>query len=159
VRFLGDSAAAAAPPLLRDSLQARELIYRLFSALATAERAESGAADGADADGLADLVARAPVRSDLVFAPGAAGWRVAMITPSVGEVLAPVLWSAADLALAAQRVRLRQCANPRCRWLFLDDSKGGTRRWCSMSACGNRAKAHRHFLRQAEARLKDAPSG
>jgi predicted RNA-binding Zn ribbon-like protein len=44
--------------------------------------------------------------------------------------------------------RVRHCANERCLWLFLDDSKSGTRRWCSMSACGNRAKAHRHYARQ-----------
>ena len=30
----------------------------------------------------------------------------------------------------------------------LDKSKSSNRRWCSMSACGNRAKAHRHYLRQ-----------
>jgi predicted RNA-binding Zn ribbon-like protein len=42
---------------------------------------------------------------------------------------------------------VRECANDKCLWLFLDDSKNGTRRWCSMSACGNRAKAHRHYAR------------
>jgi predicted RNA-binding Zn ribbon-like protein len=46
--------------------------------------------------------------------------------------------------------RVRECANNRCLWLFLDDSKNGTRRWCSMQACGNRAKAYRHYLRQKE---------
>jgi predicted RNA-binding Zn ribbon-like protein len=46
-------------------------------------------------------------------------------------------------------VRLRQCANAKCRWLFVDDSKGGSRRWCSMSTCGNRAKVQRHALRKA----------
>ena len=72
-----------------------------------------------------------------------------MVSPVASEVLAPVLWSAADLALAAQRVRLRQCANEKCRWLFVDDSKGGSRRWCSMSTCGNHAKMQRHALRKA----------
>ena len=43
--------------------------------------------------------------------------------------------------------RVRECANDKCLWLFLDESKNGTRRWCSMSACGNRAKAHRHYAR------------
>jgi len=47
-----------------------------------------------------------------------------------------------------QLARVRQCSNPQCGWLFLDNSKSGNRRWCSMSACGNRAKAHRHYLRQ-----------
>lgn len=38
--------------------------------------------------------------------------------------------------------RVRACQ--RCGWLFLDSSRGGRRRWCSMSVCGNREKARRH---------------
>jgi predicted RNA-binding Zn ribbon-like protein len=38
--------------------------------------------------------------------------------------------------------RVRACG--RCGWLFLDSSRGGRRRWCSMSTCGNREKASRH---------------
>jgi predicted RNA-binding Zn ribbon-like protein len=40
------------------------------------------------------------------------------------------------------RDRLRSC--PRCGWLFLDTSRGGKRRWCSMQTCGNREKVSRH---------------
>jgi predicted RNA-binding Zn ribbon-like protein len=40
------------------------------------------------------------------------------------------------------RDRLRSC--PRCGWLFLDTSRGGQRRWCSMRVCGNREKLSRH---------------
>ncbi|CAN5443978.1 CGNR zinc finger domain-containing protein [soil metagenome] len=37
--------------------------------------------------------------------------------------------------------RIRQCEGPPCAVLFLDTSRKGDRRWCSMAACGNRAKA------------------
>jgi predicted RNA-binding Zn ribbon-like protein len=37
--------------------------------------------------------------------------------------------------------------------LFLDTSKGATRRWCAMSACGNRAKVRRHAQRQRGQRV------
>jgi predicted RNA-binding Zn ribbon-like protein len=30
---------------------------------------------------------------------------------------------------------------------FYDTTKSGTRRWCSMAVCGNRAKAARHYER------------
>jgi len=43
------------------------------------------------------------------------------------------------------RERLRAC--PRCGWLFVDTSRGGRRRWCSMQTCGNREKATRHRAR------------
>ena len=32
-----------------------------------------------------------------------------------------------------------------CSWLFVDESRNGSRRWCSMKDCGNRAKARRHY--------------
>jgi predicted RNA-binding Zn ribbon-like protein len=62
-------------------------------------------------------------------------------------LLAPVLWSAADLLIGGEHRRIRQCANAQCLWLFVDASKSGTRRWCDMASCGNRAKARRHYLR------------
>ena len=46
------------------------------------------------------------------------------------------------------RRRLRVCADGTCRWLFVDRSPGGRRRWCDMRTCGNRAKVARHRARQ-----------
>ena len=43
--------------------------------------------------------------------------------------------------------RLRPCANKACRLFLLDRSRAGTARWCSMSSCGNRMKARRHYSR------------
>jgi predicted RNA-binding Zn ribbon-like protein len=43
--------------------------------------------------------------------------------------------------------RIRSCANPDCPLYFLDTSRPGTRRWCSMSVCGNRDKTRRHYQR------------
>ncbi|ANE80365.1 hypothetical protein A7U43_14570 [Mycobacterium adipatum] len=41
--------------------------------------------------------------------------------------------------------RIKQCAHEHCVLWFYDTSKNGTRRWHSMTACGNRAKAARHY--------------
>ncbi len=50
--------------------------------------------------------------------------------------------------LLAQRAeRIRCCAHPNCTLWFLDTSRNGMRRWCSMASCGNRAKAKRHYQR------------
>ncbi|MET7618941.1 CGNR zinc finger domain-containing protein [Streptomyces sp. NPDC005408] len=46
--------------------------------------------------------------------------------------------------------RIRACAHEACVLHFFDTSRNGTRRWCSMSACGNRAKASRHYARNRE---------
>jgi predicted RNA-binding Zn ribbon-like protein len=45
--------------------------------------------------------------------------------------------------------RLRPCANDECQLFLLDRSRAGTGRWCSMSSCGNRMKARRHYHRAA----------
>lgn len=39
---------------------------------------------------------------------------------------------------------IRNCEGPTCTMYFLDVSKNRKRRWCSMSICGNRAKAAAH---------------
>jgi predicted RNA-binding Zn ribbon-like protein len=36
--------------------------------------------------------------------------------------------------------RIRQCAGEGCALLFVDTSRTGGRKWCSMSGCGNKAK-------------------
>ncbi|MGP3984866.1 CGNR zinc finger domain-containing protein [Streptomyces sp. KR80] len=67
-----------------------------------------------------------------------------------------VAWTAARnylhlLATAPDRIRL--CDQPDCIRHFFDTSRNGTRRWCSMALCGNRAKAARHYARTRDARL------
>ena len=68
----------------------------------------------------------------------------------------PVGWGA-RMVLAwgelerARPGRLRPCANDECHLFLLDRSRGGTGRWCSMSGCGNRMKARRHYGRTAGA--------
>lgn len=133
--------ARADAATLGEALTVREAMHGCFSA--------SAAGRPLPDDKLATLnatLADAPPRQRITRG----GWEVGMSEVSVGALLAPVLWSAADLLVGRRLERVRQCANPACGWLFLDDSKSGNRRWCSMSACGNRAKAHRHYLRQKE---------
>lgn len=63
-------------------------------------------------------------------------------------ILHPILRSFGELLASADLERLRECGGPTCTWLFLDRSPSGSRRWCSMKTCGNRAKARRHYRRR-----------
>lgn len=58
--------------------------------------------------------------------------------------LGPIALAAARLVTTVDASRLRHCAAPGCGAWFLDTSKGGRRRWCSMARCGNREKAATH---------------
>lgn len=65
------------------------------------------------------------------------------------EAWAPAWRAAADFLSLRERAPegVRQCAGPRCVLYFYDPSQ--RRRWCSMTACGNRVKARRHYARHA----------
>jgi predicted RNA-binding Zn ribbon-like protein len=62
------------------------------------------------------------------------------------DLFAPLAHSAAMLFSGADRDRVRKCAN--CALHFHDTSKKGTRRWCSMQFCGNRAKVAAYAARE-----------
>jgi predicted RNA-binding Zn ribbon-like protein len=44
--------------------------------------------------------------------------------------------------------RVRKCEHEECRLYFVDTSKSGKRRWCSMELCGNRQKAAEFYARK-----------
>ena len=45
----------------------------------------------------------------------------------------------------------RMCAGAGCGWLFLDQSRNSSRRWCASGDCGNRARVDHFRLRQRRA--------
>ena len=63
-------------------------------------------------------------------------------------VLGLLAAAAADLLCRADLSLVRRCENPRCILFFLDTTKNHARRWCSMSGCGNRAKAAAHYRKK-----------
>jgi predicted RNA-binding Zn ribbon-like protein len=69
------------------------------------------------------------------------------------SLLSPVAQEMAKFVCTADFSMVRECEGPACTLLFFDTTHGHARRWCSMAACGNRAKqaAHRARLRQADA--------
>jgi len=71
------------------------------------------------------------------------------VTPLTGaQVLGAVARDAIDV-LARTDGRLRECAGGNCELLFLDTSRPGSRRWCSMERCGNRNKVRGYRTRHA----------
>ena len=57
----------------------------------------------------------------------------------------------ADLAMSAMRLigesrLVKVCANPHCSWMFVDESKSGSRRWCEASICGSLVNVRRYRL-------------
>jgi predicted RNA-binding Zn ribbon-like protein len=59
----------------------------------------------------------------------------------------PVAVSAVELLTSPELARVRECEGQGCGWLFLDESRSRTRRWCSAAGCGNRERVRRYYAR------------
>lgn len=121
----------------------RESLYRIFSAIA--------ARKVPDPAGLAALQAAyvtSQAEASLVPASGGLAWRWPIGTDALDQMLWPIVRSAVELATSADVRRVKECPGlGDCGWLFLDTSKSGRRRWCSMESCGSRAKMRTYYAR------------
>jgi predicted RNA-binding Zn ribbon-like protein len=107
----------------------REAVYALAEAQIHG-RVPTGQ-DVATLNRLADGPAAVPWLDD----EGSAHWR-----GDAAALLALLAREAVLLLGGADRARIRQCEAEGCALLFLDMSRAGDRRWCSMQGCGNKAK-------------------
>lgn len=76
------------------------------------------------------------------------------VEPRLSPVESGVLGGLARLAAAVARAqadggwrRLKLCRAEDCRYSFYDGSKNRSKRWCSMSGCGNRQKTRTYRSR------------
>jgi predicted RNA-binding Zn ribbon-like protein len=120
----------------------REALYGIFSAVARKRSLPSGEVRALDRE-----VRRAGHTLRLVAHGESVTWEWPLADPSLP--LARIALAAARLLTDDPQPRVRSCAGAQqgCGWLFLDRSRGGTRRWCSMDGCGNRAKVRAHYQR------------
>jgi predicted RNA-binding Zn ribbon-like protein len=124
----------------------REAIYRIFAAVAEARPPAE-----ADLELLNGELARALPHLRIEPAGEGYGYRFASV-PALDRPLWAIARSAAELLASDHLGHLKGCSSDDCTWLFLDQSRNQSRRWCDMRDCGNRAKARRHYHRQKRAR-------
>lgn len=139
VRQLGPCAPDAPAPAPSTELLgwARELREAVLALLLAARTPEGLAHCPPEARQLVNQAAEQSVPVPVLEASGSLGWRA---DDPVAATLALVARDALDLAASPLSDRVRECASDSCAALFLDSSRPGTRRWCSMDACGNQAK-------------------
>ena len=77
----------------------------------------------------------------------------ATLVGSAGAFLVTLAREAIQLFGGDDARLIRQCESPSCTLYFVDTSRKGDRRWCSMSACGNKAKVEQ-FRRRRRKRQK-----
>ena len=138
---------------IRDAVNVREAIYRIFYNISQEEAPEAE-----DMALLNAMLAQAMSHACIVEADEKEHFRWDWDARGDADRLERINWivvrSAADL-LTSDRLRdVRACAAEDCRWLFLDISKNHSRRWCDMETCGNQAKARRHYSRKKSGALR-----
>ena len=77
------------------------------------------------------------------------------VSADLTRTLWPIAASVEEVLLTKRaRQRVRRCAAADCDRLFLDNSRNGTRQWCSMNRCGSLAKVRRFRQRHHAPKAK-----
>lgn len=139
-------APRAARAVLARARRLREVIFGVFAAVAARRHVTPE-----DVDELNTFAVEAVRHRRLVPAGEHFEWQWTRDEPAaLGRLLWPIAQSAVDLLTCERVFSVRECASPTCAWLFLDQSRNQTRRWCDMKVCGNRAKVRRFHQRARE---------
>jgi predicted RNA-binding Zn ribbon-like protein len=120
----------------------REAIYRAACAVRQSRKPSSE-----DIATINTWAARGALVPELTPDGRSADWKKER---TLSPVLGTIARDAIDLLTKTEPSRIKLCADPTCRGLFVDESRPGKRRWCSMNFCGNRAKS-RSFARRHRA--------
>jgi predicted RNA-binding Zn ribbon-like protein len=122
----------------------REAVYRIFSHHYHQEEIKPDELQVLNA-----ILSRSLPQLQVVSSTAGFDWEWAGASDDFDQIIWPVARSAAELLTSEQLNRVRVCEDDRgCGYLFIDNTRNHSRRWCSMESCGNRAKARRHYARQ-----------
>ncbi|NUR72363.1 MAG: 4-hydroxybenzoyl-CoA reductase [Hamadaea sp.] len=136
---LTDEPVVVPATALRQAYPLREALYRLMRAPMRGERPTR-----ADLELVNHWAARTPPAVALT-----ADLTVRLVEPTVQQLFALLARDGVDLLGGPYAERLRECSSETCTLLYLDTSRAGSRRWCSMELCGSRDKMSRYRRRAA----------
>lgn len=63
------------------------------------------------------------------------------------SLLWPIARSAADVLTSEHADRIVECEGHACTWIFIDETKNRSKRFCRSTGCGNRARVRRFYAR------------
>ncbi|MFW6084899.1 MAG: CGNR zinc finger domain-containing protein [Gemmatimonadota bacterium] len=133
---------AKAREALHDAIRVRETLYGVLRPLAEGER------PGADALSALDvLLVEGAGRRALEVGPDGIAWRWSREPAEQTWFLWPIVHSAERLLTLEEASDLKRCGE--CDWLFVDETRNGSRRWCK-KLCGDRVRARRYYRRRQE---------
>jgi predicted RNA-binding Zn ribbon-like protein len=137
---VGEADPSAADAAFARALSLRAAITRAFGAIADGEEPASG-----DVDTITHRFSGGLERARLAWNVAGFEWQWADDL-NLDRIAWEVAFSAVELLRNGDLGRVRRCAGPDggCGWLFYDESRNASRRWCSMEGCGSQAKMRRY---------------
>lgn len=112
--------------------------------------ASGGAATDKDLEYLNCILDKGPVKRRLTSVDGQFGIRVVPMRDDWTQVMAEVAASLAKTLIDGEIGRIRVCDNPDCRWVFYDDTRNRTKKYCEDKTCGNLMKVRRFRARKKQ---------
>lgn len=109
----------------------------------------AGKASRAKAEAARETLNR--IAADIAAAPQLQANGTMRLAGGAGALLVTLAREAVQLFGSDVARLIRQCESATCTLYFVDTSRRGDRRWCSMSGCGNKAKV-REFRRRKRQR-------
>jgi predicted RNA-binding Zn ribbon-like protein len=135
---------AEARAAVTEAQSLRTLIYEVLSALGHQKLPSEG-----QLRQVSEWVRRSATARRLARSAEGIRWEWHFDRYRLDHPLAPIAWSLGDLLAAPERVRVRVCDADDCGWLFVDGSRGRSRRWCDTADCGNLARVRRFRSRES----------
>lgn len=119
-------------------IELRAILFGLFSAIA-----DDGPLSSADLSGFNCFLSETLLHKRIVTnnTQLTSAWDLS--TYRFDMLLWPVVEAAYQLLIGGDHQKIKKC--PACGWIFIDKSKGGRRRWCSMDTCGTIDKSRRYY--------------
>ena len=141
-RFLTDWGLDVGEPLAGEARARLGVLRSLLRRLVDDFRA-GRPLDAADVAQLNTVLAAAPLRRRAEPKGGRCEGRFEPVTRDWDWVAAETAASFVKRVETGESGRLKVCENVDCLWVFYDDSRNRTRRWCDSRSCGNLIKVRR----------------
>ncbi|MBS0029684.1 CGNR zinc finger domain-containing protein [Chitinophaga sp. 22321] len=120
------------------SIVLRELLHRLFAAFMSGKNPVA-----TDLVQFNSYIGEAYANIEMAWQAGTG--KLHFNAPALEQVYWWLVKSAAELYTSASPAQIKEC--PACGWIFMDKSRNGSRKWCSMSTCGDVDKVTRNYQR------------
>ncbi|OZB96044.1 ABATE domain-containing protein [Paenibacillus sp. XY044] len=134
------------PHELKQLKELRSLIHGMVTSIV-----QGISPDGEAVGRLNAVMSAGPVIRELSYREGSLSTRNRPVRWDWQQVMSDIAASFADVLAGGETARIRICENPDCLWVYYDDTRNRSKRYCDDKMCGNLMKVRRFRARKKAA--------